>query len=530
MDQKRAAELLAENITAIYGYAHNKLYDPTQADDLAGEIVCQVLTSSDRLREESAFWGFVWRIADNTFHMYLRRQKFREQVLALPDEGCEMVWGIYVPSPADAYVQRETADEEINLLRRELATLSRHRREVTVAYYVGQKSCATIARELGISVDMVKYHLSQARKQLKEGMNMTRKYGEKSYDPGVFRLDFWGNNNHYDRVFDRRLPGALMLAAYDAPMTEAELAVETGVPAVYLEDELDTLVAAGLMTKKENRYRTNLIIVTDAYEKEFVRRTAEAYETLACELYEAARALLPNVRKLDFSGRDYDDNRLLWTVLNIILYRGYEMSCFRSPIADPPALPLGGHGFLFGYDNDYENHHFKGITGHTSNQEGTAWFTAINYRVAVSCQIYSHFRFWEKVSVMCDAILGLPSQGDPEVIAMLIRDHMIESRDGILHPLFPVFTEDSLWRLEEMMIPLRDKIGDFMIEISDKAEELMRRYVPQDLTEPLAGISDVAKIHHRLDVMAFVMEAMVSKGLLTVPEEPTNLTVFGVRK
>ncbi len=529
MDRKRAAELLAENITAIYGYAYGKLYDRTQADDLAGEIVCQVLISVERLRDEAAFWGFVWRVADNTLHTYLRREKLRAQVLAFPEEGSELSLGIYIPSPAETYAERETADEELNLLRRELAILSRHRREVTVAYYVGQKSCGAIARELGISVDMVKYHLSQARKQLKEGMTMTRKYGEKSYDPGVFRLDFWGDNNHYDRVFDRRLPGAIMLAAYDAPMSEAELSAETGVPTVYLEDELDTLVAAGLMTKKENRYRTNLIIVTDAYEKEFIKHTAEAYETLACELYEAACVLLPNVRRLDFSGRDYDDNRLLWTMLNIVLYRGYGMSCYKSPTSDPPALPLGGNGFLFGYDNDYENHHFCGITGHTSNRERTAWFAAMNYRVAISCQRYDHFRFREKGTVMCDAILGRPSKEDPEVIAMLIRDHMIESRDGVLHPLFPVFTEESIWQLEEMMIPLRDKIGDFMISISDKAEALLRQYVPGDLTATLCGVSDIAKIHHRLDVMAFVLEAMVGRGLLTVPEKPTNLTIYGVK-
>ncbi|MBE6586057.1 MAG: sigma-70 family RNA polymerase sigma factor [Ruminococcaceae bacterium] len=529
MDRKRAAELLAENITAIYGYAHNKLYDPTQADDLAGEIVCQVLTSSDRLREESAFWGFVWRIADNTLRTHLRREKLRARILAFPDEGSEWSLGIYVPSPADTYAEQEVVGNELYLLRRELATLSRHRREVTVAYYVGQKSCATIARELGISVDMVKYHLSQARKQLKEGMNMTRKYGEKSYDPGVFRLDFWGDNNHYGRVFDRRLPGALMLAAYGAPMTEEELSIETGVPAVYLEDELDTLIAAGLMAKQGSRYRTNLIIVTDIYEKEFIRRTAEAYETLACELYEAARGLLPNIRSLDFSGRDYDDNRLLWTMLNIVLYRGYEMSCFKSPVSDPPALPLGGNGFLFGYDNNYENHHFGGIAGHVGNKEGTAWFSAVNYRVAITCQKYDYFRFREKGQIMCDVILGQPSKEDPEVVAMLIRDHMIESREGILAPLFPVFTEESIWQLEEMMIPLRDKIGDFMISISDKAEALLRQYVPHDLTATLCGISDIAKIHHRLDVMAFVVETMVKKGLLTVPEEPTNLTIFGVK-
>lgn len=530
MDRKRAAELLAENITAIYGYAHNKLYDRAEADDLAGEIVCQVLTSVERLRDEAAFWGFVWRVADNTLRTHLRREALRSRTLAFPDEGSELSYGVYISSPAETYAEREAADEELNLLRRELATLLRHRREVTVAYYVKQKSCATIADELGISVDMVKYHLSQARKQLKEGMNMTRKYGKKSYDPGVFRLDFWGDNNHYGYIFDRRLPGAIMLAAYEAPLTEEELSVETGVPAVYLEDELDTLVAAGLLTKDGNRYRTNLIIVTDAYEKEFVRRTAEAYETLAEELYEATRVLISDVRKLDFSGRDYDDNRLLWMTLNIILYRGYGISCLKSPVSDPSALPLGGNGFLFGYDNDYENHHFGGIAGRISNKEGTAWFSAINYRVAISCQRYGYFRFREKAAIMCDAILGRSSKEDPEVIAMLIRDHMIESRDGKLYPLFPVFTEDSIWQLEEMMIPLRDKIGDFMIHISDQAEALLRTYVPRDLTATLGGISDIAKIHHRLDVMAFILEAMVKKGLLTVPEEPTNLTVFGVRK
>ena len=79
------------------------------------------------------------------------------------------------------------------------------------------------------------------------------------------------------------------------------------------------------------------------------------------------------------------------------------------------------------------------------------------------------------------------------------------------------------------MIPLRDKIGDFMIRISNQAEAILHTYVPRDLIATLGGISDVAKIHHRLDVMAFVLEAMVNKGLLTVPEEPTNLTIFGVK-
>ena len=110
MDRKRAAELLAENITAIYGYAYDKLYDKSQADDLAGEIVYEVLSSAERLQNDAAFWGFVWRVADHTLRTHLRREKLRARVLAFPDEGSEVSLGIYMPSPAEAYAEREAAD------------------------------------------------------------------------------------------------------------------------------------------------------------------------------------------------------------------------------------------------------------------------------------------------------------------------------------------------------------------------------------------------------------------------------------
>lgn len=75
--------------------------------------------------------------------------------------------------------------------RRELSLLSQTHREVSVAYYIHHKTCSEIAKEQHISVDMVKYHLFKTRKLLKEGIGMTRNLGEKSYNPGVFRINFW---------------------------------------------------------------------------------------------------------------------------------------------------------------------------------------------------------------------------------------------------------------------------------------------------------------------------------------------------
>ncbi len=129
---------------------------------------------------------------------------------------------------------------KIPLLRRELSLLSKQYREATVAYYIYHKSCSEISTDLGISMEMVKYYLFKTRKILKEGIGMTREFGEKSYNPGIFRMDYWGSgdNTCYWQLFERKLPGNILLSAYDTPVTMQELSVELGVATVYLEDEI----------------------------------------------------------------------------------------------------------------------------------------------------------------------------------------------------------------------------------------------------------------------------------------------------
>ncbi len=97
-------------------------------------------------------------------------------------------------------------------------------------------------------------------------------------------------------------------------------------------------------------------------------------------------------RHLRLCLRPPTDNRLLGGLINIVVMRVYEWSHFVFPAEDAPKLPLGGQGQVFGYDNDYENHHFIGVTTHTSADEGREWFTAVNYRALVDTQYYGHAR------------------------------------------------------------------------------------------------------------------------------------------
>lgn len=170
MDIKTAAEMLRDNLPAIYGYAVRNIFDYGDAEDLAQEIVCEVLESVGNLNDDRAFWGYVWATAKNTLRVYIRReeQKRRHEKAVERAFCCETI----IPSPEDGVLDASQSAEEIYLIRRELSLLSKTRREVSVRYYIQNKSCSEIAEELKISVDAVKYHLFKARAKMKEGYFM----------------------------------------------------------------------------------------------------------------------------------------------------------------------------------------------------------------------------------------------------------------------------------------------------------------------------------------------------------------------
>jgi len=65
-----------------------------------------------------------------------------------------------------------------------------------------------------------------------------------------------------------------------------------------------------------------------------------------------------------------------------------------------------------------------------------------------------------------------------------------------------------------------------MIDISARAEDILKEHVPSSVKDQCG---DIAKIHHRLDVGAFIMEELISANKLTLPEEKVPLCVWGVR-
>ena len=71
-----------------------------------------------------------------------------------------------------------------------------------------------------------------------------------------------------------------------------------------------------------------------------------------------------------------------------------------------------------------------------------------------------------------------------------------------------------------------EEVANCMIDISDKAEKILAEHAPASLK---GQCGDIAKIHHRLDVAAFLLEELIKENKLIVPNEKTPLFIWGVK-
>ncbi len=519
MDIKTASQLIEENLHNIYAFSYSKVFDKDNAEDLSQDIILAALKSVNRLENDTAFWKYFWRIAENVLCAYIRKN--RKETVEFNDKFI----GIYWNTPEDEIIK----SEEIKLLRRELSLLSKMYRDVTVKHYIYGKSCKEISQELGISVEMTKFYLHKSRKILKEGVSMTREYGEKSYNPQIFRMNFWGDSSDgYRELFERKLPGNILLSAYEKPLSITELSLELGISTAYLEDEIEILERNELIKRIGDKYQTNIIILRDTFEKKVIEFAKPLCKTYSKKIINTFEKIIPKLKELNFYGDKFDENSFKWCMLNIGLYQGlrkHDKIC-TDKYGQYPQLVNGSFGFVFGHDNDYENIHWHGFYGGYDNTDKTMRVTIQNYKIIAKAQRWECGKSWQNAMLaMCDAALFKKADESNNELVNMIEQGFIKSDNGSLSPNFPVFSSEAFGKAIEILSPISEITNSCMIEACEVVSKMLYKDVPASMKKynPL-----FAHIWYPLESMALIVEAMVETGYLFVPEEKTNLCMFGV--
>ena len=284
MNRQDVEKTITEYLKPIFGFALKRCKSIHDAEDLSQEVAIRAFRAL-LIKDDVVDMGkFIWTVAHNTLSNYYR-DAAKSMVGVSIDEVAELI--------ADPYSELDTDDntEAIHRLQTEIAYLSKLQRRIVIAYYFENRKQADIARELDIPLGTVKWHLFEAKKELKRGMDTMRKASELKFNPIKFHS--YGINGSVgkkspDEFFRSTLAQNICYCVRNTAKTINEIADDLGVSPVYVETEVEFLEEYGFLQAQKDKYIINFIISEPTAElltmqNDMYKRAAELF---ANDLYD----------------------------------------------------------------------------------------------------------------------------------------------------------------------------------------------------------------------------------------------------
>lgn len=240
------AEELMPYIEPIYRFCRQEAAKPVRCGGPCGghPLLPAGGSSASAIDSPNAY---VWRVARNRYARWIDGR--RRSVVLLSED---------LPS-AVCHDRRSDADAQaFERVFRCLHTLSAAYRDIFVDHYVGGLSVRALADKYALPESTIKWRLYTGREKIK------KRVGEQSMDKIYNRIQWntvtCNGSVDTDRYLHTQLARAICLAAYEKPLTVEEISVQTGVPALYIEDELPRLLHGEAVVKLGEKYATNFIL------------------------------------------------------------------------------------------------------------------------------------------------------------------------------------------------------------------------------------------------------------------------------
>jgi len=315
----------------LFYFCLKKTGNHMEAENLTQDIALQIITALNKGTIPTSFSAWVWQIARNRYSVWAKEKHKRNESQSGSD-----ISDYEIEDESENILDEMIHTEQMTLLRRELAFIKSEYRNIVVAYYIENKNVREIAELLSLPTNTVKSRLLRARQILKEGMNMAREFGKRSYNPEEIVYSnictAHGELGQPWTLMDPKMNQNIFLACYDNPMTVEELAIEVGVALPYMEDAVRHLTSQTLLVKNGEKYETNFPIISrEAQQKihfyyegilpQLIALVTENIDRLMAQYQEAG---------LCYYGEYQSYEEAKWMLL-MDFYKGMYSLCNNSP-------------------------------------------------------------------------------------------------------------------------------------------------------------------------------------------------------
>ena len=254
MGNRDMETVLEPYLKPVLGFALKRCRTAEDAEDLSQEILLRVYRTLLLRNDVEDMDRYVWTVAHNTLCNYYRDASRSRVGIPLEEIG---------DVPAFPAEESEDNRETVDRLKKEIAYLSEMQRKTVIAYYIDRRKQEQIARDFGIPVGTVKWHLFEAKKELKKGMEKMREPGDLKYNPVEFAgygiNGSVGEKDIFD-MFRSPLVQNICFCVRDSWKTVNEIADEMGVSPVYVSGEAAYLAEYGFLKERNGKYLADMLL------------------------------------------------------------------------------------------------------------------------------------------------------------------------------------------------------------------------------------------------------------------------------
>ena len=501
-------------IEPIYRFCCKRLADRYDAEDLASEIVCHVLDGMQKYQIQSMD-AWVWRIAHNRYARFLDSRSKNQSILMDGESLCDF---------ADyTQVDAELTRQQYETVFRYLHTLSSTYRNVFVDYYMGELSVKDLAKKYALPETTIKWRLNIGRQRIKDRIGeskMDRVYQRINWNTGTCNGNF-----DPDRYLHSQIARAICLAAYETPLTVEEISLRTGIPAMYIEDELPRLEYGDAVCKTGNKYATNFIVfrLQDREKTEGV--SGAVVQRIADRIGQMLKTAEECLGTLGFYGREFGMERLGYIAVPYMLRRMVR-NVEKLESGPFPPRKDGGYGWFVveetkdaGENMDayatgcnvawkdnrdciYYYWIYRYFDGNIYNNRGTRWLCAN-----------------ELLTKTENGLIRSELLGEDDA-AQLVKNGLIAKVENGYKINFACFTAEQFKRFTALFLMQDEEISNLLTEWVLGVRKDFESFVPVRLHSQINPW--VRGYVHQ--ITGYVAEELIARGILRRPNPDKPLT------
>ncbi|MCH5182713.1 MAG: sigma-70 family RNA polymerase sigma factor [Oscillospiraceae bacterium] len=512
-------------VEPIFRFCCKRLSNRHDAEDLASEIVCHALEGMKKYHIESLD-AWVWRIAHNRYARLIHARNQEQSFLT----GDEML--LSVPD-ADPFTVTDEPERDYEEVFRYLHTLSSSYRNIFIDHYLGELDIRALAVKYALPETTVKWRLHVGREKIRTRIGENGM--EKVYNRINWNTSTCNGSMNPNQYLHTQIARAICQAAYEKPLTVEEISLCTGIPAMYIEDELPRLEYGDAICKVGNKYATNFIVFRLQDRKAIETVSASLVTEVADKLEALLRQNAEAVKRLDFYGHDFGMERLGYILIPYLLrqkVRSIKQERLHLENGPYPQRKDGGYGWFLVEEtpdaNEFLSEYSTGCNGAGDDDGSKYAFPSHIYYYWIGK--YFHNGIYHNGGTRWMCAHGIPQNSkngfiekdalSEEDAARLLQKNLIRKADGGYQLQFACFTEAqftalvSLFKLDDG--GLDDSLATWLMAVRNS----FGKFVPARLDDQInQWVSN-----YWCQIIGYVTDELIRRGVLRKPDPEKPLT------